>query len=130
MKKIGFVFSLYEAQSGARIVTQSISGDKMTPVLKEIAKTVDKYRRDVGPVRIETHKVRLGETAIVAPEKIESINTLVQLATDEYKGKSEVVVENNFPKSAKDALAENVKKVLTDPAKTKKLMTALRKKKV
>jgi hypothetical protein len=124
---ISFLFSLYESTTGERIVTHSVSGSKMAPVLKEIAKIVKKHKKELGEnnVILKTLKVRLPENKIVMdPKKMDSLNALLEMTIQHY-GQSDatLVVESSSPK--KKSIIENLKKVLSDPKKSKKLVKEL-----
>jgi len=126
--KIGFLFSLYEATSGELIVTHSVNGNKMGPVLEEIAKTITKYQTQLGEnnVVLKTVKARINEnTIIVDPAKMDSMNTMLTMVTEHYGQKdSSIIVESSKPKTS---VVENLRKILANPKKAAKLVEGAKK---
>jgi hypothetical protein len=118
MKSVGFVFSLLES-SGNRIVTKSISGRTVTPVLQEISRVVKEQEATHGAVTIKAVNFQIDEETISDPEKMESVNTLLTLATEHYTQITQITEEK------RTALEANLTKVLSDPKKTKKLLEVM-----
>ena len=123
----GFLYELH-AKDGERIVTQSVTGDKMGAMLEHIAKTVSEQERahGKGNVSVTMLKARLDEnTVIVDPKRMESLSTLVTMAVEHYAAKTgELVVETIYPKKSK--IVENLKKVLSNPKKAQRLVSELK----
>jgi hypothetical protein len=128
MSDFGFLYELH-AQDGELIVTQSVTGSRMGPMLEHIAKTMSGYERTHGKgnVSVNMLKVRLNEnTAIVDPKRMESLNALVTVAAEHYSQKAgKLVVESSFPKKP-NQVVENLRKILSDPKKTQKLVAELK----
>ena len=122
MSNIGFLYEL-TAKNGERLVTQSVTGARIGAMLEHIAKTVAEQERTQGKgnVVIKMLKARLNEsTVLVDPKRMESLTALVTMATEHYTQKAgKLVVETVYPKTK---MVENLKKVLADPKKNKKLV--------
>jgi hypothetical protein len=121
MSDFGFLYDLNV--NGKRIVTQSVSGARIGTMLEHIAKTINEQEQTYGKgnVTVTMLKARLNEnTALVDPKRMESLSTLVTMAAEHYNQKAgKLVVEMVYPKTK---MVENLKKVLADPKKNKKLV--------
>lgn len=128
MNDFGFLYDLNA--NGKRIVTQSVSGTRMGPMLEHIAKMINEQERTHGKgnVTVTMRKARLNEkTALEDPKRMESLSALVTMAAEHYNQKAgKIMVETLYQKKDK-SLVENLKKVLADPKKTKKLIEAVQK---
>jgi hypothetical protein len=122
----GFLYELH-AKGGKRIVTQSVTGNKMGAMLEHIAKTVNEQERTYGKgnVSVAMLKARLDEnTVLVDPQRMESLSTLVKMAVEHYSAKTgDLVVETVYQK---DPMVENLRKVLSSPKKAKRLVAELK----
>jgi signal peptidase I len=126
MNTFGFLYELY-APLGERILTQSVSGTRLGDILDHIAKTIneEEYKSN-NKVVLKVLKARLGENVIVNEKKMTSLDTLVSLAVEHYNQKAgKLIIETNVAKTKEKKLEENLKKVLADPIKTKKLINEL-----
>jgi hypothetical protein len=121
MNDFGFLYELNT--NGNRIMTQSVSGTRMGPMLEHIAKMINEQERTHGKgnVSVNMLKARLNEsTVIVDPKRMESLSALVTMAAEHYNQKAgSLVVETVYKRND---LVENLKKVLSDSRKNKKLM--------
>lgn len=124
MNNFGFLYSLSDSQGG-NILTQSVSGTRIGTILEHIAKTVFEHQQKQGDVQVQVWKVRIDEkTEITDRKRLGSINTLVTLATEHYNQKAgKLVVENIDNDNVR--MAKNLKTVLSDPKKAKKLVSEL-----
>jgi hypothetical protein len=127
MNDFGFLFDLNA--NGKRIVTQSVSGTRMGPMLEHIAKTINEQERTHGKgnVTVTMLKARLNETtAIVDPKRMESLSALVTMAAEHYNQKAGTIVVETIYQQKDNTLEENLKKVLSNPKKMKKLVAELK----
>ena len=125
MSNLGFKYELH-TEKGENILVQTISGARMGVMLEHIAKTIYEQRRQHGEIVLNMLEARLEDgKVLIDKKKMESLNTLVTLAAEHYTQKAgKLVVETTLIKKA--GLAENLKKVLSNPRKIKKLMTELK----
>lgn len=125
MTKLGFKYEIH-TESGENILVQNISGAPMGVMLEHITKVLYEQRKQHGPVVLNMVEARLEDGKILIDKKrMESLNTLVALAAEHYHEKAgKLIVETQVIKKA--GLAENLKKVLSNPKKIKKLMTELK----
>ena len=125
MSKLGFKYEL-NTEKGENILVQTISGARMGVMLEHIAKTIYDNCRQHGAVVLNMVEARMEDGKVLSDKKrMESLNTLVTLAVEHYTQKAgKLIVETQVIKKA--GLAENLKKVLSNPKKIKKLMTELK----
>jgi hypothetical protein len=127
MNDFGFLYDLNA--NGKRIVTQSVSGTRMGPMLEHIAKTINEQERTYGKgkVSVTMLKARLTEeTAIVDPKRMESLSALVTMAAEHYNKKAGKIVVETIYQKKDTTLMENLKKVLSNPKKVQKLVAELK----
>ena len=106
-----FVYSIY-ADSGKRIRTESVSGDRIGPVLRRISESVVQ-QGGIDKVQIRVRAVRLDENSVIADSKrLGTIGALLQLATEHYTQEM-------------DQIVENLHKIVSHPTKAKKLANVL-----
>lgn len=114
-----FLYELHN-KSGECVMTQSVTGKRIAPMLEHIARIVNEHE----DATVHVIKARVNESVLVDPKRMESLSTLITMGVEHYSAKAgEVVVENAYTKSLDETLAE----VLTDPKKAKKLMEAAEK---
>jgi len=125
MSKLGFKYELH-TEKGENILIQSVSGARMTVMLEHIAKTIVEQRKLHGPVVLNMVEATLEDGKVMKDEKrMSSLNVLVTLAAEHYTEKAgKLVVETKVIK--RKGLVENLKKILSNPRKAKKLMTELK----
>jgi hypothetical protein len=123
--KLGFKYELH-TENGENIMIQSISGARMGVMLEHIAKTIWENSNKHGKVVLNMVEARLENGAVMTDKKrMASLNTLVTLAAEHYTEKAgKLVVETKIIK--KTGLAENLKKVLSNPKKRAKLVAELK----
>jgi hypothetical protein len=129
MSKFGFLYELYDEKTGKRILTQNVSGTRMGVMLEHVAKTVADQQRQLGnKVVLKMLKARLNEdTVLVDPKRMDSLNTLVTMAVEHYHQEAgKLVVETRLDDTTNEKLVENLRKVLTNRKKVKKLAEALK----
>jgi hypothetical protein len=124
MSDFGFLYELNT--NGKRIMTQTVSGTRMGPMLEHIAKMINEQERTYGKgnVSVTMLKARLNEsTAIVDPKRMESLSALVTMAAEHYNQKAgKLVVETVYPGNE----VQNLKKILSDPKKVQRLVAELK----
>jgi hypothetical protein len=127
-KNLGFKYELH-TEKGENILIQSVSGARIGMMLEHIAKTIYDQRNVHGPLVLNMVEARLEDGKVLNdPKKMESLSTLVTLAAEHYKQKAgKLMVETQLIKKA--GIAENLKKVLSNPKKTTKLLEQLKLKK-
>lgn len=125
MSNLGFKYELH-TESGENILVQSVSGARMGVMLEHIAKMIFDQRRKYGRVVLNMVEARLEDGKVLNDKKrMASLNTLVMLAAEHYTQKAgKLIVETTVIKKA--GLAENLKKVLSNPKKIKKLVAELK----
>jgi len=127
MSTFGFQFSLYNSKTGDRLISQSVRGDKLRPVLEHIARVIYGQKQALGEaeVIIRMHRAVLNDGRLVEDqERMETLGSLLTMMTEHYNHKAkELVVKSIGPTNNK--LAENFKRILADPKKVAKLVTSL-----
>ena len=129
MSNFGFLYALHN-NNGKRILTQSVSGASMGVMLEHIAKTVAEQENVFGEGKVVLQMIqgRLAEGVLIDdPKRMESLTTLVLIATEHYKQKAgKLIVETNFAISPKTKVVGDLRKVLTNPTKAKKFVAELK----
>lgn len=127
MSDFNFLYELHN-KAGECVITQSVTGKRITPMLERIARTVNEQEQTHGKGNVTVHvlKTRVNESnsisCLVDPKRMESLSTLVTMGVDHYNSRvGEVVVES----MSKNKIVENLKTVLSDPKKAAKLMEVI-----
>jgi hypothetical protein len=114
-----FLYELHN-KSGQCVLTQSVTGKRIAPMLEHIARVVTEHKN----VTVHVLKARVGESVLVDPKRMESLSALVTMGVEHYNAKvGDLVVENAYTKTLDETLSE----VLSDPKKAKKLVEAAEK---
>lgn len=114
-----FLYELHN-KAGECVVTQSVTGKRIAPMLEHISRTVNEQKRTHGEVTVHVIKSRVNESVLVDPKRMESLSTLVTMGVEHYSSKvGEVIVENSYPQKSK--IVENLKTILLNPKKAAKL---------
>jgi hypothetical protein len=114
MSDFNFLYELHN-KSGECVMTQSVTGKRISPMLEHIARIVNEHK----DVTVHVLKARVGESVLVDPQRMESLSALVTMGVEHYNAKAgDLVVENAYSKSLDETLME----VMSNPKKMKKLM--------
>lgn len=118
-----FHFNLYETKSGEQLATNKIvSGKDLKVVLEQVTEIVKSFG---GPkvVSLRINKARINEnTIVIDPTKIESLNTIMTLATEHY---DQVGSKKTKKLTEQQSSVKNLKSILSNPKKVKKLIKEL-----